>query len=92
MIYRRTNPKTGEEYIGRSKSEDAFVRRQAAHDSKLAVRHDYEVIGRGRNGTPLRVMEESEIRRGGGPGSLANKRYEMNEEAYRAAGGTIPKP
>ena len=91
-MYRRLNPKTGEEYIGRSKSEAAFLRRQAAHDAKLGVKHEYEVTANAENGTPLRVAEESAIRRGGGPGRLANKRYEMNEEAYRAAGGTVDKP
>jgi RHS repeat-associated protein len=92
IVYRRTNVKTGEEYIGRSKSEKAFLNRQNAHDSRLGVKHEYEVIGRGRNGTPLRAAEESAIRTHGGPGKLANKRYEMNDEAYRAAGGTVPKP
>jgi hypothetical protein len=92
IVYRRINPETGEEYIGRSNSEEAFVRRQAAHDSNLGVEHEYEVVGRAKNGTPLRVAEESAIRKGGGPGRLANRRYEMNEDAYRAAGGTVEKP
>lgn len=92
VVYRRTNQKTGEVYIGRSKSEAAFGRRKSAHDRSLGVNHQYEVLDRAANGTPLRVLEESTIRRHGGPGKLANKRYEMNDEAYRGAGGTVPKP
>ncbi len=92
IIYRRTNPKTGEQYIGRSKSEGAFLNRQAAHDNNLRVKHEYEIVGRGNNGTSLRVAEESAIRSNGGTGKLANKRFEMNDKAYRSAGGTVPKP
>jgi hypothetical protein len=92
LVYLRTNLKTGEEYVGRSKSEAAFLNRKAAHDSKLGTRHQYTVLDKAENGTPLRVAEESAIRQRGGPGKLANKRYEMNDEAYRAAGGTVPKP
>ena len=92
VIYRRLNAKTGEIYIGRSKSEAAFLRRQVAHDTKLGVQHEYEVIARADNGIDLRVAEESAIREHGGVSKLANKRYEMNDEAYRAAGGQVPKP
>src|SRR5262249_19750297 len=92
VIYRRLNPKTGEVYIGTSKSEGAFIRRGAAHDANLRVKHEYEIIGRAENGTDLRVAEESAIREHGGPGKLANKRYEMNDDAYKAAGGAVLKP
>jgi RHS repeat-associated protein len=92
VVYRRLNPKTGETYIGRSKSEGSFLRRQSAHDSKLRVKHEYEIIDRAANGSPLRAAEESAIRQNGGPGKLANRRYEMNDQAYRAAGGTVPRP
>jgi hypothetical protein len=92
IVYLRTNLKSGETYVGRSGSDRAFRKRQLAHDSKHSVRHKYEIIDRAENGTALRVAEESAIRQRGGPGKLANKRYEMNDEAYRAAGGTIVKP
>ena len=62
VIYRRLNPKR-QTYIGRSKSEAAFLRRQLAHDTKLGAKHEYEVIARAGNGTDLRVAEESVIRR-----------------------------
>jgi len=42
------------------------------------------------------VLEETHIRQGGGPskkgGKLANKRYQMNDVKYKAAGVTVPKP
>ena len=48
---------------------------------------------------PLDVAEESWIRQLGGPtnnsnpdGLLSNKRYQMNDVRYRAAGGTVDKP
>jgi RHS repeat-associated protein len=92
IVYRRTDPKTGAEYIGRSKSEDGYLGRQKAHDRGLATKHDYEVIGRATPGSSLRVAEESAIRAGGGPGRLANRRYEMSEKTYKECGGTCGKP
>ena len=73
-----------------------FLKRQSAHDRELDVMHDYEIMDRAEPGMPLRVAEESAIRRYGGPstqgGPLANKRYEMNDADYRAAGGNVPQP
>jgi RHS repeat-associated protein len=34
IIYLRTDPRTGKEYIGKSKSPEAFKRREAAHNAK----------------------------------------------------------
>jgi hypothetical protein len=92
IVYRRTDPGTGVAYIGRSKSEGTFLRRQGTHDRNLGTKHDYEVIDRAAPGAPLRAAEESAIRAGGGPGRMANKRYEMNDAAYKACGGTCEKP
>ena len=91
VVYRRTDLRTGEQYIGRSKNEAAYVKRQKAHDRAQKTAHKYEVLEHA-DGTQLRVAEESAIRQHGGPSRLANKRYEMNDDAYRAAGGTVPKP
>jgi hypothetical protein len=42
------------------------------------------------------VAEETHIRNGGGPmkkgSKLENKRYQMNEKRYRAAGGKSNRP
>ena len=99
IIYLRTNPRTGAEYVGQAKSATHFAARQRAHDIKLGVRHDYRIIERARSGTKLDVAEESAIRLRGGPknksnpnGTLENKRYQMNEERYREAGGKVDKP
>jgi hypothetical protein len=91
-VYLRTNLKTGKEYVGRAKGAAAYAQRQSKHDRALNTKHSYEIIDRAENGTPLRVAEESAIRQRGGPGKLENKRYEMNDQAYTAAGGTVPKP
>ena len=99
IVYLRTNPKTGAEYVGQAKSAAHFEARQAAHDSKLGVKHFYDKIGKADPGTKLDVAEESAIRARGGAnnksnpnGTLENKRYQMNEERYRAAGGKVDKP
>lgn len=44
VVYKRTDPKTGTDYVGRSKSEDAFLNRQKAHDRSLGTKHEYEVL------------------------------------------------
>jgi hypothetical protein len=49
-----------------------FVKRQYAHDHKLGVDHNYEVLERAKPGTPLRAAEETRIRQAGGPGKLAS--------------------
>lgn len=96
IIYRRTNPKTLKEYIGKAKSEAHFEARQNVHNSKLGVKHKYKIIDRAQPGEALSLAEETHIRKGGGPqrkgGSLENKRYEMNEKRYKTAGGKTPKP
>ena len=44
IIYLRTDPHTGAEYIGKSKSPEAFKRREAAHNAKRkkAMGDDYD--------------------------------------------------
>lgn len=72
------------------------MRERGEHDTNLGVTHKYNELGRAQPGKDLNVMEETHIRLGGGPtnkgGKLANKRYQMSEKNYRAAGGTIKKP
>lgn len=96
IVYERINPKTGERYVGQSRSEERYLERQAEHDTNLGVTHEYNQLGRAKAGKDLNVLEETHIRLGGGPtnkgGKLANKRYQMSEKNYRAAGGTIKKP
>jgi RHS repeat-associated protein len=91
IIYGRTTPRTGGFYVGRAKSEAAYLKRQAVHDARLGVRHEYKILQRTKAGVDLRVAEESHIRANGGPGRLQNKRFEMNDKAYTEAGGAVPK-
>jgi RHS repeat-associated protein len=99
IVYRRINPRTGETYIGQAKSPEHFSKRQNSHDRKLRVYHEYEVIGRAHPGQALDVLEETQIRLHGGlkhkiegDGGVVNKRYQMNDERYRRAGGSAPLP
>jgi len=92
-IYVRTNVKTGAEYVGQAKP-GRFGARQAEHTkANPGESYTFDVLedvkpGSGRS---LDVAEEDWIRAGGGPGTLENSRYQMSEEAYRAAGGTVNK-
>ncbi|WP_330986333.1 MULTISPECIES: hypothetical protein [Enterobacterales] len=98
----RTNPKTGEIYVGQAKSDARFAARQGEHDSALGVRHDYQELGRAKPGTDLDVLEETKIREMGGiketsrgtpkGGTLANKRHQMSDARYKSNGGTTPMP
>ena len=63
FVYKRTNPKSGVSYIGRSKSPETFLQRQATHDRTFGVKHEYEIVDRATPGTPLRAAEESAIKR-----------------------------
>ncbi|WP_379653769.1 hypothetical protein [Pseudoxanthomonas sp. UC19_8] len=96
FIYRRINPVTGEHYIGQSKSMKRYIERQAEHNRALGVQHEYEVLGNAAPGRDLDVLEETMIRQNGGiqkrGGTLANKRHQMSEKRYRAAGGTTDLP
>jgi hypothetical protein len=107
VVYVRVNRTTGQQYIGRSKSTFSYLKRQRAHDrrfgvlppttNRFATGHRYEVIAVAKAGPQLRVAEESAIRLRGGPAKgprpgLANKRFEMTERDYAAAGGTVPMP
>ena len=96
IIYKRTNPKTGKEYIGQAKNEENYLKRQKSHDTKLDTKHKYEKIDTGKPGKDLNVKEETHIRKNGGPenkgGKLENKRYQMNDKNFKAAGGKETKP
>ncbi|HTA81479.1 MAG TPA: RHS repeat-associated core domain-containing protein [Bacteroidia bacterium] len=95
IIYKRTDPSTGEDYIGKSKDEQSFVQRKKVHDKTKGVKHDYTVLEKPKTEN-LDVAEETHIRKNGGPkkqgGKLANKRYQMNDKRYKEAGGEEPKP
>jgi hypothetical protein len=102
LIYQRTDM-NGEiqPYIGQAKSMEHFDQRVYDHNTTYPnADFKYEFLQQGiAPGTPLDVAEETWIRNMGGPtnlknseGMLSNKRVQMNDEAYRAAGGTAPDP
>lgn len=87
IIYKRTHPKTGEVYIGRSKSPERFEKRQDEHNrdlrkkepSEQAIKYDFEELGRAEPGDDLALLEQEMIDAHGGVGNLANKRNEVSE-------------
>lgn len=95
-MYGRVNPQTGERYVGQAKSPARYAARQGEHNAELGMEHNFTQLGRAKPGVKLDKLEEDFIRQSGGPsnqgGTLANKRYQMSEERYRAAGGKIDKP
>ncbi len=66
IVYKRTDPNTGEEYVGQAKSPERYDARQGEHDRKLGVDHDYEILGTAPPGKQLDVLEEDMIRTHGG--------------------------
>jgi RHS repeat-associated protein len=91
VVYLRKGP-NGEEYVGRSNSDKLYEVRQQRHDRVTGRQNEYEILGRAEPGKDLRVLEETHIRKRGGPGVLENKRYEMNDKSYKEAGGSAEKP
>ena len=84
IIYRRTNPTTGREYIGRANNERLYRQRQRSHDRNQRTQHDYEEVERAEPGRALREAEQRNIDAGGGPtnrsnpnGGLENRRNEI---------------
>jgi len=81
IIYRRTNPHTGAVYIGKSKSPEAFKRREAAHNVALKKstngnpkKYKFEQIEqdvKGKKG--LQNREQIQINKHGGINKLENK-------------------
>lgn len=95
IVYRRTSRMGGKPYIGQSKSAARYDARQLEHARENPFNaFDYEILGRSNPGSQLERLEEFFIRQGGGPttrrnpaGGLANRRHQMREERYQAAGG-----
>ncbi|PWU12229.1 MAG: hypothetical protein C5B50_21890 [Verrucomicrobia bacterium] len=98
IIYLRTSSKGGE-YVGQVGNAARYAQRQLEHaalnPTESFVFQELERVAAG-SGRSLDVAEEDWIRAGGGPqstgGRLENDRHQMNDEAYRRAGGTINYP
>ena len=95
VVYHRTDLLGGKPYVGQAKSWDRYVARQAEHarDNPNAL-FEFDELGRAHPGTELDRLEEYHIRQLGGPtnksnpdGLLANKRHQMSDARYEAAGG-----
>ena len=103
IIYLRIDPYTGKQYVGKSKNPEAFMRRQAAHNSTLkkvnpdgGEKYRFEKLQTDIKGkTDLSLAEENWIREKGGiakdGGPLENKIHAMSDENYQNAGGTKDK-
>jgi RHS repeat-associated protein len=95
IVYRRTDLAGSKPYVGQSKSEGRYFKRQGEHGrANPDADFEFEIIGRARPGSELDRLEEYYIRQGGGPtnlsnpnGGLANWRHQMSDERYRSAGG-----
>lgn len=95
VVYKRINPLTLKEYIGKAKNFARFLRRQGEHDKEKGVKHRYEILGTEPegNGKALQFLEETKIRANGGPqskgGTLENKIPAMSEKKYNEFQGTF---
>ncbi|MCL1043713.1 hypothetical protein L2712_18975 [Shewanella marisflavi] len=61
IVYERTNPNTGECYIGQCKSPERFEKRKKEHDKKLGVEHKYKIVDRAEPGDALDAAEHNKI-------------------------------
>lgn len=95
VVYHRTDELGGKPYVGQAKDWDRYEARQLEHtrDNPDAL-FSFDVLGRAEPGVPLDRLEERWIRELGGPtnksnpdGLLANKRHQMSDQRYEAAGG-----
>jgi RHS repeat-associated protein len=90
VVYLRTD-NAQNEYVGRSKSKEAFERRKAAHRRSCpAAGYDCAPLQAGiGNASDLAQAEEDWIRAGGGPGRLQNK---IHAQAAKKYNGKVPFP
>ncbi len=93
-----TDKAVGQEYVGQAISDARYLARQAEHERDL--QKAFPGLGLEYRFTPLETsvpvgdlskLEEDWIRAGDGPGALANKRHQMNDDRYQKAGGCMPK-
>ena len=103
VVYLRKDVNTGKEYVGKSKSTEAFAERQDAHQRALqkkcpgAGRYIFSTLQGGIGAAPaLAQAEEDWIRAGGGPGGkpgqagpLENKVHGQAKGKYK---GKVPFP
>ena len=103
LVYLRTDPMTGKEYVGRSMSREAYKERRRTHDRALQKRcpgapnYQFFVLEGGIGAAPaLAQAEEDWIRAGGGPGGkpgqsgqLENKIHAQAKTKYK---GSVPFP
>ncbi|WP_317206156.1 RHS repeat-associated core domain-containing protein, partial [Tenacibaculum maritimum] len=103
IVYLRTDPYTGAEYIGKSKNPKTFEKRQYSHNRKLRkttgdpnIKYDFlkletDIVGKDK----LAFTEEANIRHKGGivkdGGLLENKIHAMNDKKYADMGGDMDK-
>ncbi|MBM7570649.1 DNRLRE domain-containing protein [Aquibacillus albus] len=87
IIYKRTDVKTGKDYIGQTKSPERYLKRQKEHARKNpSARYEYEIIGREVPGKPLDILEQRNINKYGGleknGGLLENKRNQISPKYW----------
>jgi hypothetical protein len=91
VVYKRTNVKTGDEYIGQSKSMVRYEKRQAEHRrADKNARYEFELVGRANPGKELNILEQKKINEHGGlkkkGGTLENKRNQISEKKWKQHG------
>ena len=101
IIYLRTRIVNGEikSYIGKSKSPEAFQRRQYAHNRALrkatgepTAKYKFDILEQDIQGKDnLAFKEELNIRKRGGIDVLDNKISAMSDEKFKEMGGDIDK-
>jgi len=78
IVYRRTNPETGEVYIGQTKSPERFEKRKKEHDRDKETQHEFEIVEENIHPDDIDYVEDTLIREEGLE-NLENKRHQMSE-------------
>lgn len=88
IIYLRTNKQTGQIYVGKAKSDERYLKRQAEHTRKLQkttgdpnARYRFREIARA-SGDQLSRAEEYLIRAGGGASVIDNPHHVLENKIY----------
>ncbi|MEW9702990.1 hypothetical protein ABRS97_27985, partial [Paenibacillus sp. SI92] len=99
IVYKRTNIKTGKEYVGQAKSIERYILRQKEHATKNGQQYEFEELGRAKAGSELDILEQTMINLHGGlgkeGGTLENLINKIRESKWELLGippvsGRIP--
>lgn len=91
IVYKRTNKKTGENYVGQAQSPERYKARQKEHKrDNPDADFEFEILGRAKPGIDLDILEQKNINELGGlkrkGGELQNRRNQIRKLRWDGLG------